>query len=121
MREGAAPQRGRAVRRKPDRLIERARGVVRPCHAQQRVAEPLPAERVLWIHGDRALETRGGLRESLRAKQRVAILHQRIRGSLAHAPGIITDLVLSCAAMSAAVGADVEALCAKCGDVWHVV
>ncbi len=23
--------------------------------------------------------------------------------------------------MSAAVGADVEALCAKCGDVWHVV
>jgi hypothetical protein len=24
-------------------------------------------------------------------------------------------------AMSAAVGADVEALCSKCGDVWHVV
>jgi hypothetical protein len=23
--------------------------------------------------------------------------------------------------MSAAVGADIEALCAKCGDVWHVV
>src|SRR6201986_2177494 len=23
--------------------------------------------------------------------------------------------------MSAAVGADVEALCSKCGDVWHVV
>jgi hypothetical protein len=25
------------------------------------------------------------------------------------------------AAMSAAVGSDVEALCSKCGDVWHVV
>src|SRR6202012_6152712 len=23
--------------------------------------------------------------------------------------------------MSAAVGADIEALCSKCGDVWHVV
>ena len=23
--------------------------------------------------------------------------------------------------MTAAVGADVEALCSKCGDVWHVV
>src|SRR5512138_3234756 len=30
-------------------------------------------------------------------------------------PGMIATF------MSAAVGADVEALCSKCGDVWHVV
>jgi len=29
--------------------------------------------------------------------------------------------LLSSAPMSAAVGADIEALCSKCGDVWHVV
>src|SRR5580704_9638700 len=31
-----------------------------------------------------------------------------------------SDLLCS-STMSAAVGADVEALCSKCGDVWHVV
>jgi len=30
-------------------------------------------------------------------------------------------LAASIRAMSAGVGADVEALCSKCGDVWHVV
>ena len=57
--------------------------------------------------------------ELLRAEQLVTFLDQRVCGSLAHV-NEYHDLLCSCA-MSAAVGADVEALCSKCGDVWHVV
>src|SRR5262249_48559148 len=85
--ERAGPQRGRAVRTQSDRAIERARGVVCAAHAQQRVSESLPAEQMVRENSDRALELRGGFRESLVAEQPTRFLDERVRHRLAHTPG----------------------------------
>src|SRR5678815_1711262 len=82
------------------------------------MAETAPAQRMKGKHGDGAFEACGGLSEALFAKQLISFADQHICCSLAHAQGVAPAIT---GRMSAAVGADVEALCSKCGDVWHVV
>src|SRR6185503_3697998 len=77
-------------------------------------------------HLGRALELLRGVREFFRAEQLVRGTYQSVGRRQAHI-SISAHAAGTCASwyaresMSAGVGADVEALCSKCGDVWHVV
>src|SRR5262249_25121016 len=102
------------------------RCLVRPAQAQQRVTEPLPRERVRRGNPGRPPQLLRGVREFFPAEQ----LGRGAYQSVGPRPGPISISVRDSRtsaswyareSMSAGVGADVEALCSKCGDVWHVV
>src|SRR4026209_315429 len=73
------------------------------------------------IHRHGPLETRRRFSEPLGAEELVAFFDEGVSCGLTHAPGVARESCAMTPRMPAAVGADVEALCSKCGDVWHVV
>src|SRR5258707_10588763 len=84
MRDSSAPQRSRAVAAQSDRLIERARCLVRTAEAEQRVTESLPCDRVLREDLRGSLEAHDRVGILLVTEQHVRLIDDRVRGLSTH-------------------------------------
>ena len=123
VRDRAAPQRRRALRREPDRAIERAGGLVR---AGPRHSSACPSPFQPSACGGNSLRPRARTATAT-ASENCSARNSSSPSRPARQPRPdscapdTTIAAMLAAEMSAAVGADVESLCSKCGDVWHVV